>query len=57
MDTIGFNHTRKLGNTIALNKYITVRLRKVYESNSKKEGEKVIVRKTLEISICDGKLT
>ena len=57
MDIILCTCTRKLGRQITPKKYTTERLNKRDENNSKKEGEIILIRKTLENSICDGKIT
>ena len=43
---IGFTHTRKLCNKITSNKLRTKTLKKRDENNYRKEGERVITRKT-----------
>ena len=53
----GCNHTRKLGNEVIPNKYMTEILKKRDKDNSKNEGERVLIRKTRENNICDGKTT
>ena len=53
----GWNHTRKLGNEVIPNKYMTEILKKRDKYNSKNEGERVLIRKTRENNICDGKTT
>ena len=54
MDIIGYTQTRKLGKKITPEKYMTERLKKIDENNSKNEGELILVRKTRESNICDG---
>ena len=46
MYIIGFTHTRKLCNKITSNKLRTKTLKKRDENNYRKEGERVIIRKT-----------
>ena len=57
MDIIVYTCTGKLGNKITSNNFMTERLMKIYENNSKGEGEIIIIRKTWESNICDGKKT
>ena len=57
MYIIEFTSTSKLGNKITSKKWMTERLMKWYENNSKKEEEMIIIRKTWESNICDGKIT
>ena len=52
-----WNHTRKLGNEVIPNKYMTEILKKRDKDNSKNEGKIVLIRKTRENNICDGKTT
>ena len=56
VDIIGYTHTRYLGNKMIPKTYMNEKLIKINENNSKKEGEIIIIRKTLEINVWDEKL-
>ena len=45
MDIIGYTRTRKLVKKITSNKCMAERLMKRCENNSKREGERIIIRK------------
>ena len=55
MGIIGCNRTRKLGNKITAKECMTERLTERDETNDKREWERIIIGKTWEINICDGK--
>ena len=56
MDIIVCTHTRKHeSKEQAINVWLQD-LRKIDKSNSKKEGETVIIRKFWDFNVCDGKL-
>ena len=46
----------KLGLKVTSEKFITEILKKRDKNNSKREGEIIIIRKTLESNICYGKI-
>ena len=53
---MGCSCTRKLGKKITLKRCMTEGLEKNMK-NSKKEGERVLIRRTWEGNICDRKIT
>ena len=56
MDIIECTCTSKSGNNITSKKFMTEIIMKRDENNSKKEGEIIIIIKTWESNICDGKI-
>ena len=57
MDIIGCTCTGKLGNIITPSKFMTEILIKIDEKNYKRYGEGIIISKTWESNVCDGKIT
>ena len=57
MDTIGWTCNGKLGKKITPRKCMTERFMKRDENNCKKEGEIILIGKSWEINVCDGKTT
>ena len=56
MGIILCTHTRQLGKIIASKISMTKRLKNRDENNSKNKGKRIIIRKTLESNIGDGKI-
>ena len=57
MEIIACINTSKLGSETTLKTFTTKTIIKRDEYKFKEEGEIIIIRKTLETNICDGKIT